>query len=81
MGTGWRALCIPGSNRRLPNHGRENRPWADFLYGDGTHSLVNRDTNLRFEGEIHADGLKLTMRHQIFGEGNGVGLPMDAERK
>ena len=35
---------------------------------------------LRFEGEIHDDGLKLTMRHQIFGTDNGVGLPMDAER-
>jgi len=36
---------------------------------------------LRFEGEIHDDGLKLTMRHQIFGADSGVGLPMDAERK
>jgi hypothetical protein len=36
---------------------------------------------LRFEGEIHDDGLKLTMRHQIFGADNGVGLPMDAVRK
>lgn len=35
---------------------------------------------LRFEGEIHDDGLKLTMRHQIYGADNGVGLPMDAER-
>lgn len=35
---------------------------------------------LRFEGEIHDDGLKLTMRHQIFGADNGVGLPMDAEK-
>ena len=36
---------------------------------------------LRFEGEIHGDGLKLTMRHQIFGADNGVELPLDAERK
>jgi hypothetical protein len=36
---------------------------------------------LRFEGEIHDDGLKLTMRHQIFGADNGVELPLDAERK
>ena len=36
---------------------------------------------LRFEGEIHDDGLKLTMRHQIFGADNGVELPMDAQRK
>jgi hypothetical protein len=36
---------------------------------------------LRFEGEIHDDGLKLTMRHQIFGADNGVELPVDAERK
>jgi hypothetical protein len=36
---------------------------------------------LRFAGEIHDDGLRLTMRHQIFGADNGDGLPMDAERK
>jgi hypothetical protein len=35
---------------------------------------------LRFEGEIHDNGLKLTVRHQIFGADNGVGLPMDAEK-
>ena len=35
---------------------------------------------MRFEGEMHGKQLKLTMRHQIFGADNGVGLPMDAER-
>jgi hypothetical protein len=35
---------------------------------------------MRFEGEIHGTRLKLTMRHQIFGADNGVGLPMDAMR-
>jgi hypothetical protein len=35
---------------------------------------------MRFEGEIHGTQLKLTMRHQIFGADNGVGLPMDAVR-
>ena len=29
----------------LPDHGCEDRLRADFLYGDGTYSLVNRDTN------------------------------------
>jgi hypothetical protein len=35
---------------------------------------------MRFEGEIHGKELKLTMRHQIFGADNGVGLPLDATR-
>ena len=35
---------------------------------------------MRFEGEIHGSQLKLTMRHQIFGADNGVGLPLDAIR-
>jgi hypothetical protein len=35
---------------------------------------------MRFEGEIHGKELKLTVRHQIFGEDNGVGLPLDAMR-
>lgn len=35
---------------------------------------------MRFEGEIHGSQLKLTMRHQIFGSDNGVGLPLDAEK-
>src|SRR6185312_7318244 len=33
---------------------------------------------LRFEGEIHNDGLKLTMRSQMFGRGYSEGLPLDA---
>jgi hypothetical protein len=36
---------------------------------------------MRFEGEIHGSGLKLTMRHQIFGADSGVGLPLDAVRE
>jgi hypothetical protein len=32
---------------------------------------------MRFEGETHGTQLKLTMRHQMFGADNGVGLPMD----
>lgn len=35
---------------------------------------------MRFDGELHGNQLKLTMRHQIFGADNGVGLPMDAVR-
>ena len=36
---------------------------------------------LRSKGEIHDDGLNLTMRHQIFGADDGVVLPMDAQKK
>lgn len=36
---------------------------------------------MRFEGEVHGKALKLTMRHQIFGAENGVGLPLDATRE
>jgi hypothetical protein len=35
---------------------------------------------LRFEGEIHEDGLTLTMRHQIFGMENSLGLTLDAQK-
>ena len=35
---------------------------------------------MRFEGEIHGNGLTLTMRHAIFGTDNGPGLPLDATR-
>jgi hypothetical protein len=35
---------------------------------------------MRFDGEVHGKELKLTMRHQIFGPDNAVGLPMDAVR-
>jgi len=35
----------------------------------------------RFEGEIHGNQLKLTMRHQIFGADNGRKLPMDVSRR
>jgi hypothetical protein len=36
---------------------------------------------LRFTGEIHGTQLKLTMRHQIFGDDNGRDLPLDASRR
>lgn len=35
---------------------------------------------MHFEGEVHGNELKLTMRHQIFGADNGLELPLDAAR-
>ena len=31
---------------------------------------------MRFEGEIHGSQMNLTMRHQVFGADNGLGLPL-----
>lgn len=33
-----------------------------------------------FEGEMHGNGLKMTMHHQIFGSDTGLKLPLDARR-
>ena len=58
----------------------QSRKRTVFVYGYRINSVIEWDTGVWFEGEIHGKQLKMTMHHQIFGSDNGRKLPMDVNR-